>query len=830
MKDNVKLRTSWSLASIASRLFQVPRAGIKQGFWQFLFAIVAAVFTVLVIWGPTLSAPADVSTQHQQQQQQPAGPIVHRTSNALANEKSPVHSSSTKSSDDDDDGVLGVEKKLKLDEASDEELRLVALHKKQKARSEAATKPLVNLRDKRWNTASFAFEPVHADWDKQRAAAARNRPNLRAPVGRKSRVMLVTGTGPTPCSRSVGNYIYIKAAKNKVDYCRLHDIQLFYNMASPDPNFDGWWTKIPLLRSLMVSHPEVDWFWWMDSDAWITDMTFEVPFDKYAAAGKNLFLYGDESKMYGEKSWIGINTGDMAIRNCQWSLDLLDAWASLGVASAREASGKFLTEVLTERPANFPADDQSSLAYLLVFEKRRWAAQTALEMSFTMSGHWPTLTGKFEELRASSHPGFGDHRWPLCVHFAGCQPCSDIAGYGKYPWEACQLQMDRTFAFADDQVLRTLGFQVDGGLETSEVKPLHEELQEALAPGVPYHIYPNVSDWDLQRRAFLKRSKDPRDRKGAKPRVLLVSGSGPRECHEVRGTHFLLKALKNKIDYARMHDMDFFYNMANLDKQLTGWWGKIPVIRTMMLAHPEAEWIWWVDSDAVFTDMVFEPPLQSYPDYNLIMWGSEEMVFEKKSFIGLNAGDMIVRNCQWSLDFFDAIIPFGPEGAVREEAGRMLTKVLTDRPDMQADDQSAIIHLLNTQKAKYASKVNFENGYTLSGSWDSITFNFEKLMEEHHPGFGDWRWPLVTHFAGCQPCSHPNMCNYNRTDCFEQMDRSLHFADNQVIHAYGLEHRTLGTWELQKLGTAAAAAKAAKLSDAAGNAPPTTESFKQKFH
>ncbi|KAG6553052.1 hypothetical protein Mapa_005389 [Marchantia paleacea] len=812
------------MTSIVSRLFQVPRAGIKQGFWQFLFAIVAGIFTVLVIWGPTISSPSDISKQ----QQQPAASIVHYPS-ALVNEKNPVPSSPTEGSDDDDGEVQVVETKVKLDESNDEELRMVALKKKEKERSEAAAKPPVNSRKKLWNTASFAFTPMHADWDKQRAAYAKKNPNLRAPVGRKSRVMLVTGTGPTPCSRSIGNYLYIKAAKNKLDYCRLHDIQLFYNMASPDPTFDGWWTKIPLLRMLMVNHPEVDWFWWMDSDAWITDMTFEVPFDKYTADGTNLFLYGDEQILYAEKSWIGINTGDMAIRNCQWSLDLLDAWATLGVKGMRTASGEFLSEVLTNRPENFAADDQSSLAYLLIFEKQKWASKTALEMSFTLSGHWPTLTEKFEDLMANSHPGFGDHRWPLCVHFAGCQPCTDIASYGKYPWDTCLLQMDRTFAFADNQVLQTIGFKVDGGLETTEVRPLHKQ-QEDLVDGVPYHIYPNVSDWDQQRRAFMKRSKDPRDQKGSKPRVLLVSGSGPRECHEVRGTHFLLKALKNKIDYARMHDMDFFYNMANLDKQLTGWWGKIPVVRTMMLTHPEAEWIWWVDSDAVFTDMVFEPPFQSYQEYNLIMWGSEEMVFEKKSFVGLNAGDMIIRNCQWSLDFFDAIIPFGPDGNVRNNAGRMLTKVLTDRPEMQADDQSAIIHLLNTQKEKYAPKVNFENAYTLSGSWNSITYHFEKLMDEHHPGFGDWRWPLVTHFAGCQPCSSPDMANYNRDECFEQMDRSLHFADNQVVHAYDLEHRSLGTWELQKLGTAAAAAKAAKLSAAAATAPLTTEAFRQKFH
>ena len=43
-----------------------------------------------------------------------------------------------------------------------------------------------------------------------------------------------------------------------------------------------------------------------------------------------------------------------------------------------------------------------------------------------------------------------------------------------------------------------------------------------------------------------------------------------------------------------------------------GFWAKYPVVKAAMLAHPEVEWIWWVDSDAVFTDMEFKLPLERY--------------------------------------------------------------------------------------------------------------------------------------------------------------------------------------------------------------------------
>ena len=52
---------------------------------------------------------------------------------------------------------------------------------------------------------------------------------------------------------------------------------------------------------------------------------------------------------------------------------------------------------------------------------------------------------------------------------------------------------------------------------------------------------------------------------------------------------------------------------------MAAYWAKIPVVRAAMLAHPEADWVWWVDADAFFTDMDFSLSLPRYAVYNLVV-------------------------------------------------------------------------------------------------------------------------------------------------------------------------------------------------------------------
>lgn len=230
--------------------------------------------------------------------------------------------------------------------------------------------------------------------------------------------------------------------------------------------------------------------------------------------------------------------------------------------------------------------------------------------------------------------------------------------------------------------------------------------------------------------------------------------------------------------------------MAVVDTQMTSFWVKHPMIRKLMLNHPEAEWIWWMDSDAMFTDMTFQLPLHRYQDHNMVLHGFEDLIFKKKSWVGINAGSFLMRNCQWSLDLLDAWTSMGhPRVAV--EVGKLLSEVLPDRPVFDSDDQSVLAYLLVTQTQKWAPKMFLENSYYLHGYWVIIVDKFEEMMATNKPGTGDEKWPFVTHFVGCKLCG--NEASYGIKRCLLQMERAFNFGDNQVLQHYGYLHRSLNS-------------------------------------
>ncbi|KAE8681934.1 putative glycosyltransferase 4 [Hibiscus syriacus] len=328
---------------------------------------------------------------------------------------------------------------------------------------------------------------------------------------------------------------------------------------------------------------------------------------------------------------------------------------------------------------------------------------------------------------------------------------------------------------------------------------LDEESDESKRdPNVPFSLGPKISDWDEQRSRWLEENPNYPNFIGPnKPRVLLVTGSSPKPCENPVGDHYLLKSIKNKIDYCRLHGIEIFYNMALLDAEMAGFWAKLPLIRKLLLSHPEVEFLWWMDSDAMFTDMAFEVPWERYKDSNFVMHGWNEMVYDQKNWIGLNTGSFLLRNGQWALDILDAWAPMGPKGKVREEAGKVLTRELKDRPVFEADDQSAMVYLLATQREMWGDKVYLESAYYLHGYWGILVDRYEEMIENYHPGLGDHRWPLVTHFVGCKPCG--KFGDYSVERCLKQMDRAFNFGDNQILQMYGFTNKALGSRRVKRV-------------------------------
>ncbi|XP_061341274.1 glycosyltransferase 6-like [Gastrolobium bilobum] len=347
-------------------------------------------------------------------------------------------------------------------------------------------------------------------------------------------------------------------------------------------------------------------------------------------------------------------------------------------------------------------------------------------------------------------------------------------------------------------------------------------------PQLSYSIEKPLKKWDEKRSEWLR--LHPHLVAGARHRILLVTGSQPKPCENRIGDHLLLRCFKNKVDYCRIHNCEVFYNNLHVHPKMDSYWAKIPVIRSAMMAHPNIEWIWWMDADAVFMDMEFKLPMERYKDHNLVVHGWPNMVYEdneNKSWTGLNAGVFLIRNCQWSMELLQVWSKMGPLSSNYEKWGRILKSIFKDKPFPLPDDQSSLIYLLYRERRKWGGKTYLEGGYNLESYWLSMLGRFEgindgyneiekevrSLRRRHAEKLSVWygelrepylrqrgweplsrgRRPFVTHFTGCQPCSGNHNPSYDGDTCWKEMERALNFADNQVLRNYGFVRKDLIT-------------------------------------
>eukprot|EP00262_Sarcandra_glabra_P004067 TRINITY_DN15052_c0_g1_i1.p1 TRINITY_DN15052_c0_g1~~TRINITY_DN15052_c0_g1_i1.p1 ORF type:complete len:453 (+),score=25.29 TRINITY_DN15052_c0_g1_i1:79-1437(+) len=336
-------------------------------------------------------------------------------------------------------------------------------------------------------------------------------------------------------------------------------------------------------------------------------------------------------------------------------------------------------------------------------------------------------------------------------------------------------------------------------------------------PNITYTIEKPISNWDQKRRQWMNQHPSIDI---TRERVILVTGSQSNPCRNPIGDHLLLRFFKNKVDYCRIHGYDIFYNNVLLNPKMFTFWAKIPAVRAAMIAHPEAEWVWWVDSDAAITDMEFRLPLAKYKHHNLIVHGWENLIYDTKSWVSLNAGVFLIRNCQWSMDFMDTWASFGPQTENYEQWGKTLKSVFKDKLFNESDDQSALVYLLLKEKEKWGAKIYVESEYYFEGYWVEIVGTLENIThryvemergvrrlrrrraektseyygevrEEFLKEFGSLRRPFITHFTGCQPCSGVHNEMYSGESCWDGMMRALNFADNQVLRSFGFVHQDL---------------------------------------
>lgn len=325
-----------------------------------------------------------------------------------------------------------------------------------------------------------------------------------------------------------------------------------------------------------------------------------------------------------------------------------------------------------------------------------------------------------------------------------------------------------------------------------------------------------IKNWDEKRKEWLNLHPSFLLHGGVDNRLLLLSGSQSSPCESPSGDHLLLRCFKNKVDYCRLHGYDIFYSNVHFNPKMKSFWTKIPLVRAAMIAHPEAEWIWWMDSDAIFTDMDFKVPLRRYKHYNFVIHGWPDLIYQKKSWVAINAGIFLIRNCQWSMEFLEAWSQMGPQSPEYEHWGEIQRSTFKDKMFPESDDQSALVYLLLKEEKRWGHKMYVESEYALHGYWVGIVGTLENVTRKYEetekkvpilrrrraevaseaygklwePYLRDsvWRRPFITHFTGCQPCSGAHNPSYEGNSCWNGMEKALNFADNQVLRNYGFMH------------------------------------------
>ncbi|KAF9601464.1 hypothetical protein IFM89_020231 [Coptis chinensis] len=299
------------------------------------------------------------------------------------------------------------------------------------------------------------------------------------------------------------------------------------------------------------------------------------------------------------------------------------------------------------------------------------------------------------------------------------------------------------------------------------VNQLHDPTNPTFydEPNISYTIEKPIKNWDKKRSDWLKHH--PSYAAGVHDRILLLSGSQSTPCQNPIGDHLLLRFFKNKVDYCRIH---------------------------------------------------------GYKNHNLIVHGWPHLIYEKKSWVALNAGIFLIRNCQWSMDFMDVWASMGPISPNYDNWGKILKSTFKEKIFPESCDQSALVYLLLKEKEKWAGKIYLEHEYYFEGYWveivetlDNINKKYmdiekrvpksrrrhaekvsefygalrEKYLKEAGYGRGSWRRPFITHFAGCQPCGGAHSKMYSWENCSNGMQKVLNFADNQVLHNFGFTHHDL---------------------------------------
>jgi len=293
------------------------------------------------------------------------------------------------------------------------------------------------------------------------------------------------------------------------------------------------------------------------------------------------------------------------------------------------------------------------------------------------------------------------------------------------------------------------------------------------------------------------------------PRVLLVTAEQPTECSTATAQWLNGRAMRNRLHYVQRHGWKLYWCTDTVDPNYAGikenpMWNK-PVLLSKLLESNVTngiEWLFWIDSDAIFMDMDFDLPLDEYEQlgYSLVLWGETRMVDEAApSYFGLNAGVLLLRNNEWTRTFLRRILDAGEdiEGSTALQ-GNVLKGMCDRAYDCVVSDQSTIVYMLSQEPDKWRNQTLLEKRFTLNGHWAEYYGHLQSgSLKLKDSIWRSDRVPFIMHFAGCQLCSGRTDAHYaNRDDCRDAMAQALTHAEDWSLSKLGLRHANLTSMEV----------------------------------
>ncbi|GBG74993.1 hypothetical protein CBR_g19506 [Chara braunii] len=276
----------------------------------------------------------------------------------------------------------------------------------------------------------------------------------------KPRVLIVSAS-QSECGTEKGDNDILKSLKNKADYARRHRMDTWFSMELlVEPQFHRLRNKIVLLKKILLTEPNYDWYMWIDSDAMFTDMSFEIPWERYR--DRSVVIFGNEKSLDTDPDYHeSINMGVALLRNDAFTRALLDRMVDFWAENSNQTE---LTAKVSRRIKRLPpyVCDQGTALYLLLTEPEKWRRGFFFELNYGLNRYWKEVAPHLEKYdEGVVDADDGGPTWkgdglspPFITHFCGCSLC-----WKKVfdDFEECQRQYERAFTFANNQVIKPLG-------------------------------------------------------------------------------------------------------------------------------------------------------------------------------------------------------------------------------------------------------------------------------------------------------------------------------------------------------------------------------------